>query len=101
MRSFLVALGTGVVIVAQAIAAPTFSFRTRTERPPEMDAITIAEIEFDGERFSLVLPRNWRLDSDLADRSLRFHSELNRAAVVVQFAPEIPEGVLKSTDALR
>ncbi len=99
MRTLSLIVAT--LMTTQLLAAPTLSVTTRTERPPEMDTITIAEIGFDEERFAFVLPQNWRFDPDPTGSVLRFHSELNKAKITIQFSPLMPEGGVQSADAVR
>lgn len=101
MKRISITITLGAVIAFAAVAAPTLGIRTRLERPPEMDAITVAEVEFNAERFSFVVPRNWRLEPDLAGRTIQLSSELSRAVITVQFSEQPAESVLKSTDTLR
>ena len=82
-------------------ASPTLTVRTRTERPPEMDAITIAELAFDGGVYALVLPRKWQFQPDPASRTLRFQSETDRAQIIVHFSGEAPQAALQSADGIR
>jgi len=103
MRTLLFTMTASVTLATQlAMAAPTFSVRTRMERPPEMQPITIADIGYNGESFSFVLPQNWRFDPDTASSALRFHSEDGgKAKISIQFSAETPPGVFQSADALR
>ena len=99
MRALLLLLIA--IATAPLSAAPTLTLRTHTERPPEMDAITIAEVGFGGSYYSLVLPRNWRLEPDLEVNALKFHSELDRAKMIVRFLPDSPAAVMQSGEAIR
>jgi hypothetical protein len=100
-RATILTASLSALAIACATASPKFGFRLRTERPPEMDAITVADLEYENEKFSLVLPHNWRIEPDFGAQSLRLHSELTRAVLTVQFHQSAPGDVSKSVDALR
>lgn len=89
------------IVAAPMFAAPGLTVHTRTERPPEMDVITIAEVGFHENQFALVLPRTWRFEADAEGSALKFYSDVNRAKIVVRFTHETPEAAMQSAEALR
>jgi len=96
-RSLILILGCATVFAA---VAQTFKTTVREVREQENGVFNVADVEANGERFSIVVPRGWRSSLNEWDNSLSFYSANDGAPITIRFSTNFLPKTLEITNTL-
>ncbi|HTD65003.1 MAG TPA: hypothetical protein VK846_00535 [Candidatus Limnocylindria bacterium] len=92
------------LLLASLVASHASDLAVRTRMVQEGESakpFTCLDLTYKDERFTLVPPASWRMETDPSLSVLRFYSREGAGTIVISFSETPASGVLATADSLR
>lgn len=101
MKLFASFILAGLLSASMLAHAQPLTVAWKTIRPPEMDTLRYLEVQFAGDKFTLVPPNGCGIKTDLPSATIQLSASTGSVSMTIQFSTNSSRAILASKDAMQ